>query len=151
MFRYITMCILPMLALVTGGCHNDNTEGWIFGTWRVAEVYVDGVDASSPQSQATTFSFQNTVVEVVCTGEIAGDARQQYGTWSDDNGHFTLNFTHSDEAHPAGTGFYAAPEWLFMTSAEPMVMDIDRHGDHMTLTWQSPLGTTNVYELKKTW
>lgn len=148
---FLKTLLAAIILLTASSCQNDGHIGWIFGVWRVESFTIDGQPADSSRSRTTTFGFQNNIVEVVAPGDVVGNNTTQWGTWSMDGEEFTLDFTHSDDNNPAGTGIYAAPAWLGMTSSEPMRMTVAHRGDSFTMTWHSPEGTTNVYKLAKTW
>lgn len=141
---------MAYMAVAAVSCQNNGHIGWIFGVWRVEAYTVDGSDAMTPEAAATTFAFQNNIVNVVESLPIAGTSLVRFGTWSEDGSTFVFDFTHRDNDNPQGTGIYAAPEWLGMTSSEPMRMAMTRHGDILRLDYASPEGKAVVYTLKKT-
>lgn len=152
MRKFITIVIMTVALMTLGGCQNDGHIGWLFGVWRVAEYTVDGIPQDNALIGTTTIAFQNNVVEVVALTDDYYSTYERFGSWEENGSTLTLDFTHSDDAQAPGTGSYAAPAWLGMTSSAPMVMTVsDRKGDGFTLTWETPQGITNVYKLRKTW
>lgn len=139
--------------MTLGGCQNDGHIGYLFGVWRVEAYMVDGVRIESPLVDATTLAFQGNVVEVVAITDAYQSATENYGTWSESGNTFTLDFTHHDNLHPAGSDFYQAPAWLGMTDAAPMAMTVThRSGRELTLEWHDTAeGSLKTYKLKKTW
>ncbi len=143
--------ILLVFAICLSACQNNGDIGDLYGTWRLDSYAVDGVEQAGFEVENTTFSFQNNVVYVVTLKDEHQSHYEQYGTWKDDGNTFTFNFTHSDNQTSAGEDVYAAPSWLGMTSAEPMVMDVEkRSSSDMVFHWVSPDGAIRVYKLHKT-
>ncbi len=152
MRKYFIYPLLTLMLAMLAGCQNNGHIGWIFGVWRVAEFSVDGEAQTGPLIGSTTFAFQNNVVEAVAILDEYNSTYETFGTWEEDGDVFIIDFTHGDDNTAPGTGQYAAPWWLGMTSDEPMVMELsDRKGDAFTLTWQTPDGKKNVYKFRKTW
>lgn len=136
--------------LICGGCQNDGNIGDLFGTWRVDSYERDGAQVEI--RGGATFSFQNSVVNAVLTVDDYGTNWSRFGSWEQpDDKTMRLDFTHHDDNTAVGTGIYAAPEWLGMTSAEVMTMDCTLKGDDMTWTWTALDGARCVYKLHKTW
>lgn len=146
----------PLLIAATlfmlSGCQNDGYLGDMFGTWRVDSFTKNGELVEDENVSLTTFSFQNNVVNVVLLTDEYHGAYSRFGSWKQLEGQFTLDFTHHDDNNPQGTGTYQAPEWLEMTSEEPMVMSYSsKESKRMTWIWRSAEGNTYVYKLSKTW
>lgn len=152
MNRYVIAALMAVIVmLLTAACQNNGDIGDLYGTWRVDRYTADG-EVVHGYADQTVFSFQSSVICIVHLTDDYGSNDRNYGTWSEDGATLTLNFTHSDDENAPGTGVYRAPEWLGMTSDEPMVMDVSaRSGSDMTLTWVSPLGVKNEYKLHKIW
>lgn len=143
-------CALTLLC----GCQNDARIGWIFGVWGLESCTLDGERQEGYIYDTTTFAFQANVIRINCIEDEYLSGQEHYGTWvkQDDDRILTFDFGHHDDDHQPGAGIYSAPQWLSMTSAEPMTMSIsDRSSGRMTLTWLRPDGSTAVYRLKKTW
>lgn len=142
--------VLFMLSLAS--CQNNGHIGWIFGVWRVAEYSIDGQPQTSSLQSSTTFAFQNNIVNVVAYIDDYNTDISRYGTWQQDGDEFTFNFTHHDDSTGQGEGVYAAPEWLGMTSAEPMRMHvISQTDDKFSLEWTDADGSRIIYKFEKTW
>lgn len=141
--------MMAAITLLISSCQNDGHIGPLFGTWRVDSYTRDGVEVT--MDYATTFSFQNNIVEVNRLLDNLGDYTRGTGTWSEDGNYLILDFTHYDSDTPAGTGIYSAPSWLGMTSSEVMKMVRIIDGRNMTWTWTAPDGAVCVYHLHKTW
>ncbi len=150
--KKILSLIVAIMALISTGCQNDGDIGFMFGTWRVESYTADGT-AVSLERYPTTFSFQGSVVKVQVIEDEYGSNNATYGNWSRDEsaGTVTLNFGNSDDKYGPGEGPYAAPEYLGMTSAAPMVMQLAHDGRTMTWTWHAPDGVVRIYKLHKTW
>lgn len=148
MKHILNITITILLALVASSCQNDGYIGDIFGTWKVESVSLDGQPAAL--RFPTTFSFQNSVVEVVAlTDDYMGNS-QRFGSWERNAESITLNFTHHDDSRPAGTSIYEAPAWLGMSSDTKIQMTCTISGRSMDWTWHSPAGVYN-YKLVKAW
>ena len=100
------------------------------------------------------FSFQTDVLFIERRLNDLGDVDHRYGTWEERDGGRTLrlNFTHSDDAHPAGTDYYKAPEWLLLPANKLIDLKIiEQSGRRMTLQYDADNGDVIVYTLHKTW
>lgn len=143
---------MAAMLVTLGACQNDGHIGWIFGVWRVEEYTVDGVRQEDPLIGKTTLAFQNNVVEVVVIHDEYQTSTELFGSWEKTDKEMTFDFTHGDDRYKPGTGVYAAPWWLGMSSDESMVMAMsNQSGDRFTLTWNTQDGKTNVYKFRKTW
>lgn len=150
--KKIFLAVVILLALTLSACQNNGHIGWIFGVWRVNEYIADGVRQTDPLISRCTLAFQGDVVEVVAIPDEYQTRITRNGTWAENGNDFTLDFTHSDDWRPSGTGLYEAPAWLGMTSQAPMHMTIsERTSDKFTLTWEDSEGVLKVYKLQKTW
>lgn len=151
----ISKTLLATIVFLASACtHNDGDIGNLFGTWRVDSFTIDGVAQENDQISNTTFSFQNNIVAITLVKDAYLTYNTRYGTWSESDGYFTLNFTNTSDLHtsPVGNGVYGAPEWLDMVSDEPMVMQkYDTAKNAFTLVWHSPDGKILEYKLHKTW
>ena len=150
--KKVSIFIVLLMSLAMAGCQNNGNIGWLFGVWRINSYTVDGVEQTDPLISRSTIAFQGEIVEIVAVVDDYQSRITRNGTWHEDGNDFTLNFTHSDDMRPAGTGVYEAPGWLGMTSDFPMQMTIsDQTSDRFTLTWEDGDGLVKVYELQKTW
>lgn len=152
MRKLYAFLITGILMATIAACQNNGHIGWLFGVWRVNEYFLDGQQQDDALLPSTTFAFQNNIVEVVAYLDNHNTQIERYGTWEQNGDMFTLNFTHYDDSTHQGTGVYAAPEWLGMTSESPMQMQMTSHkGDKFTVEWIDAAGQKKVYEFEKTW
>ncbi len=152
MRKRLTYLLTLFVLISLAACQNNGHIGWIFGVWRVNEYLADGRSIDGQLIKTTTFAFQNDIVEVVALEDNQHSPIERFGTWAHEDDDFTLDFTHSDNSNTSGTGVYAAPEWLGMSSAEPMRMKVISHrGDKLDLEWIDADGVRKVYKLEKTW
>lgn len=149
MKRIIYTLLVLVAAIGFSSCQNDGHIGALFGTWRVESYSLNGetVDIKWP----TTFSFEGEVVQAAANIDSYGTTWQRFGSWAESDGVLTLNFTHSDGNTPQGTGIYAAPEWLGMTSRYAMEMQSVISGKNMSLSWTDRESNVHKYTLHKTW
>ncbi|MGM9862317.1 MAG: hypothetical protein ACI30W_06945, partial [Muribaculaceae bacterium] len=126
-----------------------------FGTWAINSMTVNGEEYTETfVADMSFFSFQTDVVFVERTLNDLGDVDHRYATWQElDDGHtLRLDFTHSDDAHQAGTDYYKAPEWLLMPANTIIDLKIiEQSGRRMTLQYDADNGDVIVYTLHKTW
>lgn len=152
--KIVWICLAIAFVSAICGCQNNGDIGHLFGTWRVESYTVDGIRPEDPLLSDVTISFQSDIVNIVTIVDNYGLSYSQFGTWSEDGDTMTFNFTHFDNDNPPGKpdSQYNAPDWLGMTSKEPMVMKVsDSKKDSFTLTWHDPEGCVKVYKLHKTW
>ncbi len=147
---FLPIILLGILAL--GGCTQNNGHiGRLFGAWVMTEMTVDGVEKVFPDDVYTSMAFQSGVVRF--DYHYAHNSRtERYGSWVETDNNVTFNFTHSDDNTTAGTGHYAAPDWLDLPQKTKIDMTIaDCGGGRLTLVYATPDGKTIIYKFERTW
>ena len=151
----LSAAIIAIVMAITSGCQNDAQIGLYYGTWAINSMTVNGEEYTATfVPDMSFFSFQTDVLFIERRLNDLGDVDHRYGTWEERDGGRTLrlNFTHSDDAHPAGTDYYKAPEWLLMpTNTMIDLKIIEQSGRRMTLQYDADNGDVIVYTLHKTW
>lgn len=146
-FAFILTALL--MALSASSCQNNGHIGYLFGTWRVASVTVDG-QPDALAAEQTLISFQNDIIEVQRIYDADGTYANFFGTWVEKGDIITIDYTHF--ADDPDDRAFLAPEWLGWTSEYPMEMHIsNRSSRAVTWTFTDDAGTKYVYTLHKTW
>lgn len=151
MNRYSACRALAILfaALLAAACQNNGDIGYLFGTWRIDSMTVDGQPDPAAAAQ-TLISFQNDIIEVQRIFDADGTFANFFGTWAEDGDIITINFTH--HADDPDDQAFNAPEWLGWTAAHPMQLSVSsRSSRTVTWTFTADDGTVYVYNLRKTW
>lgn len=126
--------LLTVSLLMMAGCTtNDGDIGFIGGNWRLDTISIDGMEDTSYSSNIT-WAFQSNIIEMSVTGPHHS-RDNHFGTWSFTDGILTLDFSHSDNDHPQGTGEYAIPPQLHLPGGTKVPLHLDSmKGDKMTLS-----------------
>lgn len=149
--KRLTYILIILTAALATACQNNGDIGDLYGSWRLDSYTIDG-NLQEGRPTQTVFSFQSTVVNVSLITDEYGGAWQRFGTWSETDSEFIIDFTHHDNSNAPGTGTYQAPEWLNFNSDAPMVLHkYQRSSREMTLSFSDLQGRRHVYILKKTW
>ncbi|MDE6396167.1 MAG: hypothetical protein K2K84_02730 [Muribaculaceae bacterium] len=158
--RFFPMMLFLMLALV--GCRVNNGDiGPLYGTWNIESLTVDGVEYEEWRSEThpwTTVEFQNNICMIKQAFE-PNDYLVRVCTWSwlggedDENAVLRLDFNHSDDHNPPGTGIYAPPAWLLLSGRLTVDLSVTfaKHDRRMTWTTVNASGQKLVFRLKQTW
>ncbi len=158
--RFVPILFFFILGLA--GCRVNNGDiGPLYGTWNIESVTVDGVEYEDWRTEThpwTTVEFQNNICMFKQAFE-PNDYLVRVCTWSWLNGTSTensvlvLDFNHSDDANPPGTGIYAAPSWLLLSDMMKCEMMVDWSGHDRRMKWTTvnSEGRKLVYRLRQTW
>ena len=161
-FRYFGSFMLMILLVTMAGCRVNNGDiGPLYGCWNIESMTVDGEEYEDWRSDIhpwTTVEFQNNI----CMFKQAlepNDYLVNVCTWSwtggesDENSLLRLDFNHSDNQNPTGTGLYAPPGWLLLSGqlTVDMIVDWSHHNRQMVWTTVNAAGQRLVYRLKQTW
>ncbi|MDE6196979.1 MAG: lipocalin-like domain-containing protein [Muribaculaceae bacterium] len=143
--------LLTIIAMCSWSCtQNHGHIGRLFGSWYLYDMTVDGDTPDDFDYAELFWSFQSDVIRVTerFPYHVAG---KSYGTWTETESTLTLNFTHSDPSHPAGTHGYRPPEILGFNCTDPIVLTyLEKEKNTMTLEQRRADGKTYVYFLKRT-
>lgn len=145
---YIIICIV---ALLLGACtHNNGDIGPLFGTWVIDDMTVDGTSADLGDDD-TFMQFQGHIVLTKLIDPRHSLLRYCAGTWTREGDVLALDYTNGDDNNHAGTGTYAAPEWLLLeTNAINRLNILSLDNAHMSLRYVADDGRTVVYNFRKT-
>ena len=127
---------------------NGGDIGPYFGIWALDGIDADGNPDPAFVPDHTFFSFHSNVIEVTLTDEYH-QYISRFGTWSEPApATLRLDFSHHDDLTDPGTGWYAPPEWIHITS--PVTdLHIDRlTSSRMELTYTAP-AAVYTYRLHK--
>lgn len=125
--------------------------GDLFGSWSLQEMTCDGNPLSLPEnSEGTTVSFQGNIAmfNIYYDNEETGSS---VCTWIRTDDTMTFDFNNSDNAHPAGTGIYAAPSWLGFSGPTVTIYISELNGRHFNFTRTASDGRIYTYKYNRTW
>lgn len=146
--NYFRILIAAIAAcIISAGCtRNNGSIGEWFGEWKMQSVEINGTDDDTYKGDVL-WKFQNNIVEMVV---VDGHSHtEHYGTWSDSDGELILNFTHSDDLTPAGTGKYAPPAQTYLPAAIVSLKVIKLSSSEIVLQYAPDGSTTIIYTLRK--
>ena len=107
--KRLTYILLLAATLLLGGCtQNDGNIGDWFGTWRLAEIQIDGQPDESYAGNVV-WKFHSDIVSIMTVDDAEHEALPAWGTWSEAEGVLTLNFTYSDSDNPNEWDKYTPP------------------------------------------
>lgn len=149
MNKIYTVLMAVMSMLMLAGCtHNGGDIGKFFGTWHLDNISAhrldeEGAPAYSIESVDSVFwSFQSDVVMMQRLLPYH-EYDRRWGTWREADGELSLDFTHSGDGIPPGTGMYYILEGLYLPPDGKVVLRI-REMDKlsMVLTYDDITGET---------
>ncbi|MBO4977864.1 MAG: lipocalin-like domain-containing protein [Muribaculaceae bacterium] len=148
----ILLLFIAISALLTGCTHNGGDIGPLFGAWRLDSASRDNATITLPVGKYTTWAFQNSLLTVQLI-DAAHYAETRIGSFSRTaENKLRLDFDNSADGIEAGTGAYAAPQWMGFPDKGVFDLDIAQlDGKKMVLVWQSPDGSVYEYKFTKTW
>lgn len=132
------------LALCTGCTQNNGNIGFWFGTWRVTQVTIDG-EPDENYANDLWFKFQTEVCDIIRVTDHNGNS-EYWCKWStsDDDKTLLLDYTFSGHAG------YNPPACLPFQSDAINTLTVTKHSSRsISLSYQTPSGSTYVYSLKK--
>lgn len=142
----IVLCLSAMACQ-----HNNGDIGWLFGSWLLYSMTVDGETPADFNPEDTFWEFQNNIVDISRVGFMY-EKQDRWGTWSEDDDCLLLDFNHYQLGVNPGTQHFAAPEWLgFPPRKTVRLRYLSRTSKHMSLSWVSEDGSTYIYSLRKIW
>lgn len=107
--KRLSYIFLLAAALLLGACTQNNGQiGPWFGTWRLDRIDIDG-NADKAYPGNVIWKFHSDIVAIIAVDDIEHDAIPAWGTWSEENGVLTLNFTYSDTDNPNQWDKYTPP------------------------------------------
>ena len=138
------------LAIVsmTGCTHNNGDIGDWFGTWHLKSIaFNDSPDADYDGN--IVWKFQNNIIEMIEADDAEHTALERFGTWSATDSELTLNFTHSDERYPAGTGIYQPLPATHLPAAVSTLRILKLSSSEIILQFDSEDNAVIVYTLRR--
>lgn len=148
--RYIRLLAAVMLAcFISSGCtHNNGDIGEWFGEWHLKSIEVNG-QVDTDYTGDVLWKFQNNIVEMVVVSAVGHSHTEHYGTWTSDDRTLTLNFTHSDDLTPAGTGKYAPPAQTLLPAAVTPLTIVKLSSSEIILKYDPEADRSIVYTLRR--
>lgn len=149
--RLLTLFLLPMLMLLSGGCTRNNGDiGDWFGNWQIMEMQADG-QPDDDYSGQFFLEFQNNIVKIIWVAPdgYAHSIYYCFGTWKElsDNS-IEMDFTQSDDTDKA---IYKPFERLKFPYDRPFTLSVsDGPGNNRTLTFTDQASSvTYSYIIRK--
>lgn len=143
-----------MAILAAGGCTQNNGHiGCLFGSWVLQSVVLNGEPTALPEETETYWSFQSDVLRVTLEKEhLYYELRYATFIQMPDN-ILRVDFTHSENGIPAGTGAYSAPEWMGFPAfgVFDLAVAVDGPNDRLILTYVKSDSEVYVYSFARTW
>lgn len=132
--------------MLTGCSHNNGGDTRFWGTWKLTSVTVNG----TPDESYNGNYFWKFQADVICIMDIIDEMHQAawyWGTWSisDNDKYLILNYTHSDDENPAGTGAYAPPSAIHITEGCTLLNILKIGGETMQLSHETSIGLVTYY------
>lgn len=140
-----------VLALLCTGCtQNHGHIGRLFGTWFLYEMTADGNPVDISEHGDAFWSFQGSMIMISTVGDHYS-IDKNYGTWVETDTELILDFNHSYEGRPPGTGGYGPPEWLMLPGTDNVVLHyLVKEKNRMALRYNADDGVVYEYFFKKT-
>ena len=146
------LLIFFLITFAAVSCRTNNGDiGFLFGSWLLEDMTVDGETPAGFNPEETFWSFQNNIIRVSRVGFMY-ERDDRWGTWAEEDDCLILNFTHHDNTSLPGTYPYSAPEWLGWPSNTLIQLEyISNSSSRMVLKWQGGNGENYTYSLRKIW
>ncbi len=139
--------------LLTAACTQNNGHiGRLFGSWHLETATCNGQAYALPEGTESFWSFQAEIIMVTLEAE-RHESIKRYGTFEQlpDN-ILRIDFTHSSDGIPAGTGIYAAPQWMGFPDTGVFDLNVaDTAGNRLVLSYTTPQSDIFTYTFSKTW
>lgn len=148
--KILSKIFLASIVLLLFGCsHNKGGDTRLWGNWKLISITVNGTEDSSYNGNYF-WQFQADVVQILEVSDEFHESITHIGTWSfsDDNKHLLLNFTHSDDDTAAGTGAYAPPADIYITEPHSTLDVLKTGSSTLTLSHETKVGLV-IYHLKR--
>lgn len=144
---FIKGLFVCFLFVICGCTQNNGHIGPLFGTWKLAELTVDG--EADPDYQGNVFwKFQATAVSMLRVMDHH-ESSSSYGTWKSTEEQLLLEFIYHDDSDPNGTWKYAPLPETHLTTGVSSLEIVRLTHKRMQLTYQAPDGTVYGYKLEK--
>lgn len=135
------------MAVVASCTHNNGDIGDWFGTWKLREITINSTPDATYAGNMF-WKFQSATIQIVELDEYHGRA-DSWGSWEElpasSGVILRLNFTHSDNNNPVGSGKYSPPKASYLPSASVSDLDV-LHLDSKTLRLRYQAADATVYE-----
>ena len=142
---------LAFVCILMGACtQNDGHIGKIFGSWSLSLMTIDGEERQLGDGEFSTMSFQGDIVMFVLADQLHNSVKS-YGTWRMTDNILSLDFNHSSDGFPTGTGVFAPPAWLYMPDGVSDYQITKFTSDRLELLRVAEDGRIYIYKFKKTW
>lgn len=140
---------MAVAIMTMAGCtHNNGDIGDWFGTWHLKSIAVN----DSPDTEYhgnIVWKFQNNIIEMIEADDTEHTALERYGTWSATDSELTLDFTHSDDRYPSGTGIYQPLPATHIPAAVSTLRILKRSSSEIILQFDSQDNTVIIYTLRR--
>lgn len=147
MKRILNTVLIVIATVLFGSCsHNNGGDTTFWGTWKLTSITIDGAEDGSYTGNYF-WKFQGDVINIVEVDDYLHERFDHFGTWSysASSAKLSLNFSHSDDNNPSGTGTYAPPSAIYLTDPYTTLTVEKASGDYLTLSHEDSEGTVKYY------
>lgn len=148
MKKYILLLWSAIIVTITSCTQNNGHIGEWFGEWHLASIEIDGADDNT-YSGNIVWKFQNDIIEMAEVNATGHTLIEHYGTWADDGSMLILNFTHSDNANPAGSDRYSPPAPTYLPAAVVSLKILKLSSREIILQYNPLPDKSIIYTLRK--
>lgn len=146
----IIIAITTMISLAA--CtHNDGDIGHWFGAWKLRQITING-ENDAAYGGNIFWKFQSEVIQMSQLNEYHG-RYDAWGSWEEIDAAgkaiLRLNFTHSDDATPAGTSKYAPLAATHLHSGISDLEILSISGSKLQLRYIAEDAAVYTYEFSK--
>lgn len=142
----ILLLVAGISAVFIGCTHNDGDIGDYFGTWKLEEISVDGIEDAG-YGKDIFWQFQSTVF---CMRKVYENHGQEnrWGTWYQDSGSLYVDFSHREDGEDETGKYSPFPVTRLAAGLNRLeIMHLSKRS--MRLEFVDADGTVYRYELKK--
>lgn len=146
--KIYTFLIFLSYIFLSGCTRNNGDIGPWFGSWLLYEIDVDNTPDKS-FSGNVVWAFQSSVIKITVVNSYH-QTDEYWGTWEDNNGVLTLNYTHSNAETAPGTNEYGFPPNIFFPTCGIIKLQIlEQKNNRLILNYTKTDGIKIIYRLQK--
>lgn len=147
--HHIIITILALIGL-SSCTHNNGDIGPWFGTWKVAEITINGSPDSSYAGNLF-WSFQTSVIGMTEINPTLGvTTAESWGSWEQQGDILRLNFTNTDDANPEqGSSKYSPRPSSHLPVGVSELQILSLSSSAVSLRYIASDGSIYEYSLKK--
>ena len=142
--------IIIIVGLFASCCRNGGDIGFLWGTWKLESIEING-ERDLQYQQNCFWKFQQNVICIEAVNDESHERTDHFGTWEliDNGSKLVLYFNHKDDGTPESTGVYSPPSDIYINQKITM-LELNRlKGDAFIANYLDSAGTLFVYLLIK--